>query len=143
MFHQDADKGFRLGIKQTLEAINMDKEVIEEGIEKNRDLWFDKYINIAFRNIYAPVFLSWSGDRSTPKKELKDAWTRVRKYDYYQEHKESVDKYGTILPEMKMTFDEVTMLRYYIEMEGAKRIEEIDRRKKEREAKSFARIKEE
>ena len=143
MFHQDADKGFRLGIKQTLEAINMDKEVIEEGIEKNRDLWFDKYINIAFRNIYAPVFLSWSGDRSTPKKELKDAWTRVRKYDYYQEHKESVDKYGTILPEMKMTFDEVTMLRYYVEMEGAKRIEEIDRRKKEREAKSFARIKEE
>jgi hypothetical protein len=141
MFHQDADKGFRLGIKQTLEAINMDKEVIEEGIEKYRDLWFDKYINVAFRNIYAPILSFCNGDRSEPKEELRDAWTRVRKYDYYQEHKESVDKYGTILPEMKMTFDEVAMLRYYIEMEGSKRIEELERRRQERENKRFARIK--
>ena len=106
--------------------------------------FFDHYAAMDFGENYTeydsfPVYFLTINSRQ----ELKDAWTRVRKYDYYQEHKESVDKYGTILPEMKMTFDEVSMLRYYVEMEGAKRIEEIDRRKKEREEKSFARIKEE
>jgi hypothetical protein len=42
-----------------------------------------------------------------------------------------------------MTFDEVAMLRYYIEMEGAKRIEELDRFMKERETRNLSRIKEE
>jgi hypothetical protein len=44
---------------------------------------------------------------------------------------------------MKMTFGEVAMLRYDIDMEGAKRIEELDRFMKERETRDLSKIKEE
>ena len=44
LFNPDVDKIFRNSVLTTLLSIGMDREVIEEGIEKYSDLWREKYI---------------------------------------------------------------------------------------------------
>ena len=46
------DLGFRKGVVDTLLAIGMDEEVIEEGLEKYADIWRDRFISSAFFNKY-------------------------------------------------------------------------------------------
>lgn len=91
------DIGFRKGIVDTLLAIGMDIDAIEEGIEKNASLWRDEYMKKAFMNKYDPV------DMQIRRSEIPyehttgehlEKWLRLRRYQYYQVHKESVDAYG-------------------------------------------------
>ena len=46
-----------------------------------------------------------------PSQEHYEKWMKLRLYEYYIEHKDSVDKYGEILPEMQMTESEVIELK--------------------------------
>lgn len=48
IFSSKCDYAFRKGIVDTLLAIGMDINAIEEGIEKNADMWRDQYMNLAF-----------------------------------------------------------------------------------------------
>lgn len=86
----NVDIGFRKGIKDTLMAIGMDPEAIEEGIEKNANLWRNKVMSSAFSNRFDDFFL----DLDPIDKEHKELWLKIRKYEYYLEHKESVDLYS-------------------------------------------------
>lgn len=99
---EDCDKSFRWSVKHTLEAIGMNSDVIEEGLEKYSDLWRDTYMKLAFNNRYNPLtsipYLIGRNDNlislSKPDEKHKEKWLELRKYEYYLEHKTSVDNYG-------------------------------------------------
>lgn len=97
IFNPNCDKAFRKGIVDTLTAIGMDKEVIEEGIEKYRHLWHEVYTRLAFKNLYCCDGVEYY-NFETSLEEHYEKWLKIRMLDYYLEHKESVDKYGGIAP---------------------------------------------
>lgn len=117
VFNENCDIGFRRGILRTLEAIGMNTDAIEQGIEENSDLWRRVEMLGAFNNTYAPI-LGFTGEKLEEMKpvseEHKSAWLKMRLYEYYQAHKDSVDKYGVIAPEMKMSEEEAQSLRKYL-----------------------------
>ncbi len=124
----DWDKVFRQGIVDTLLAIGMPIDAIEEGIEKNADKWRSIKMESSFRNAYNPIFNYLEPIEArlkAPEPEFHDAWMKMRLYEYYQEHKESVDKYGEVLDEMKMTDEEVQKLKQYLEIKIQERLDEI------------------
>lgn len=105
------DIGFRKGIVDTLSAIGIDKEAIEEGIEKNSNLWKESYMKSAYYNQYNLL------DKLPSEIDLEHQkqWLKYRKYEYYQNHKESVDKYGKVLEEMKISIEEAQELKKYLD----------------------------
>lgn len=141
-----ADLAFRKGIVDTLTKIGMDKEVVEEGIEKYASAWRDCYMERAFSNEFNSVFLSFDFSLLGGKKayttinkpvladidpEFKKAWLDLRKYEYYQRHKDSVDKYGVVLPEMQLNLEEEKRLKLFVSEKTKERKEEIKRYKKQ------------
>ncbi len=129
MFSSKCDYAFRKGIVDTLLAIGIDIDAIEEGIEKNSSKWREAYMRVAFYNLYSVSRLSIYGSKDKileePSKEHYEKWMKLRLYEYYVEHKASVDKYGEILPEMQMTELEVTELRKWLDEAHKKRMKQI------------------
>ena len=128
---EDCDKSFRWAVIDTLEAVGMNRNLIEEGLEKFSDDWRIIYINHAFRNKYEPVvynFLDSERAKEYPKvsEDFKSTWIAMRKYEYYIEHREFVELYGTIEPEMKISSEEYEDLKEYVFSESRKRIDEIE-----------------
>lgn len=111
-FHEDSDLGFRKGIVDTLTADGMDLEAIEEGIEKNANLWREKEMNLAFQNRYEPFLMNCDMELVDP--EHRKQWLRIRRYEYYKQHKNSVDQYGSITPDMQMSDDEAKQVYTYL-----------------------------
>lgn len=139
LFSTMCDHIFRKGIVDTLLAIGMDIDAIEEGIEQNTDIWLEPLMSLAFENKYNPIFLNISfrlinnsikvhhnEKLPEPDLEFKNCWLKYRKYQYYQAHKKSVELYGIITPEMQMTDEEVTDLKKYLEEQDQIRLEEIE-----------------
>ena len=127
------DLGFRKGVVDTLLEIGMDKDVIEEGLEKFSDIWRDRFISSAFFNKYNCIFFLADPNVPVPEidKEHESAWIRYRKYEYYRAHKKSVDKYGTPDDDMLMNPDEAIRLKYYLDMKDKERKQQIEDYKKE------------
>lgn len=141
------DLGFRKGVVDTLSSIGMNIDAIEEGIERNADRWRDSFMNRAFSNEYEPVFLNidfskFFGENEQLRKEsktlepadqeFKEKWLRMRKYEYYQRHKDSVDKYGVVEPDMTLSDDEVIELKAYLEQKHNERKLQIEQYEQER-----------
>ena len=135
-FSTVCDLGFRKGVVDTLSKIGMSKDAIEEGIEKNASLWRDSYMDMAFRNEFDPLFIYFDPFDPFDKKEdsdinkpilekvdpeHKEAWLKLRRYEYYQRHKLSVDKYGVVLPEMQMSEEEIGDLSLRLDEMNEKR----------------------
>lgn len=118
LFSSKCDYAFRKGIVDTLLAIGMDKDAIEEGIEKNASKWRERYMKGAFNNLYFVsrynIFPKNDNILAKPSQEHYEKWMKLRLYEYYIEHKESVDKYGEVLPSMKMTESEVIELKKWL-----------------------------
>lgn len=128
MFGSKCDIAFRKGIVDTLAAIGMHIDAIEEGIEKNSNKWREQYMQYAFRNIYSPISFginSNSQNRIEVDPEFQAAWMKMRLYEYYQNHKDSVNKYGEVLPEMKMADEDVRYLNEYLDIKGQERLEQL------------------
>lgn len=131
LFSTKCDYAFRKGVVDTLLAIGMNINTIEEGIEKNANKWRKNHMTIAFRNLYcvSPYSLLPSGNEEKlleePSQEHYEKWLKLRLYEYYIEHKDSVDKYGKVLPEMKMTEAEVIELKKWLEVAHEKRMKQI------------------
>ena len=131
LFGTKCDYAFRKGVVDTLLAIGMNINAIEEGIEKNANKWRENHMTIAFRNLYcvSPYSLLPSGNEEKlleePSQEHYEKWLKLRLYEYYIEHKDSVDKYGKVLPEMKMTEAEVIELKKWLEVAHEKRMKQI------------------
>lgn len=96
----NVDKMFRGGVFETLSAIGMNKEVIEEGIEKNADIWREQYMNLAFRHAFEP-FGFMRDQIELADESHKNLWLTLRRYNYYIDHKDSVDKYGVVTFDMQ------------------------------------------
>lgn len=130
IFSSRCDEIFRNGIVDTLSAIGIDSEAIEEGIEKNIDKWREKYLLSAFSNKFNPIRISFFDDSndvlSEPNPEHYVKWRKLRLYDYYLAHKNSVDKYGCVLSEMQMNEEEISKLKEWLNIENARRIKEIE-----------------
>lgn len=114
------DKMFRKGVEKTLSAIGLAKDAIEEGIEKNAEIWRDKFMNLSFDHAFEPVFY----DKPAPAKATdkhRENWLKLRKYEYYKDHKDSVDKYGEVTPEMKLEEPEAEILKATVLKQNAER----------------------
>ena len=138
------DLAFRKGIVDTLSRIGMNRDAIEEGIEKNAK-WRDILMDIAFSNEYEPVQAKFKGDHNhyddtfqdeknvnliklePADLEFKNTWLKMRKYEYYQNHKSSVDKYGKVEPCMLLTDEEITAIKIYLAQKDKERKEQIER----------------
>lgn len=121
------DYAFRKGIVDTLLAIGMNIDAIEEGIEKNANKWRERYMRIAFHNLYSRYReIEDNKILGEPSQEHYEKWRKLRLYEYYIEHKNSVDKYGKVLPEMQMTELEVTELKTWIKNADEVRMKEIE-----------------
>ena len=46
--------------------------------------------------------------------EHREKWLQLRRYEYYQRHKKSVDLYGSVEPDMLMNKEEVEELKNYL-----------------------------
>lgn len=105
------DIAFRKAIVDTLLKVGLDIDSIEEGLEKNANIWRDKYITLALKNAIMFNIDSCMQNDFENNKQLNYIWKIVRLYDYYQTHKDSVDKYGEVLPEMKVSKQKVMELK--------------------------------
>ncbi len=125
------DIAFRKGIVATLSAIGMNKEVIEEGIEKNAGMWREFFMNKAFKNKFDDFFYFFEG----PSEEHKKNWLKYRKYEYYCDHKKSVDLYGLsqnyndLSEAIQMTPEEVKELKKVLEKQNKDRLDYIEKNK--------------
>lgn len=127
MFNENSDIAFRKGIVATLTAINLVSDAIEEGIERNADLWRESEMHGAYRNTYHPVFNNLP--ITEEDKEHYEKWLRLRTYEYYQEHKDSVNKYGKITEAMLMSPEEVEDLKVYLTIKHEEKMADIERAK--------------
>ena len=134
----------------------MNLDAIEEGIERNADMWRESLMNSAFTNTYEQAFLLdidtsiFFKDIEKPKEErktliptdqeLRKKWLQMRKYEYYQNHKDSVDKYGIVEPDMMLTENEVAELREYLECKHIERMEEISRYEQEQKIRRVIKL---
>lgn len=138
------DLCFRKGIVDTLSKIGLDIETIEEGIEKNSSMWRDYFMERAFCIEFEPLFYELHGCDLNMEKSLKNIkqlesidykhkenWMKIRKYEYYQNHKNSVDKYGIVEPEMMISSKEASELKVYLNNKSIERKHLIEEYKKE------------
>lgn len=136
LFNPTCDIGYRKGIVDTLTQIGINIDAIEEGIEKNASNWREKLMNLAFINEYDlieynPFNSLISTDKAVEKNdpEFKKNWIKMRKYQYYQQHKDSVDKYGIVDSDMTLSDDEVTKLKIYLNQKHIERKKQIEQYK--------------
>lgn len=121
------DLGFRKGVVDTLTAIGMDTQAIEEGIERNASLWRNLLMGCAYDNQFDSREYRISEEDSeendlTPvDPEHKEKWLKMRMHEYYLEHKDSVDLYGTIEPGMIMSDEELIEISAYLSAESVRR----------------------
>ena len=129
MFSTKCDYAFRKGVVDTLLAIGMNIDAIEEGVEKNASKWREGHMRVAFHNLYSVSRFSLYGSGckmlEEPSQEHYEKWLKLRLYKYYIEHKDSVEKYGEVLPEMKMTESEVIELKKWLEVAHEERKKKI------------------
>ena len=90
-------------------------------------------MKIAFHNEYEPVFyLADPNVELEPVDEKhRNLWLKYRKYEYYQNYKRVVDKYGKPDEEMLISSEEAREIKEYLDMMDNKRKAEIEKYKKE------------
>ena len=144
IFSDKCDQAFRKGVVDTLSKIGMPIDAIEEGIEKNADKWRERYMKRAFENIYDPVMFGLftqpdpnAQNRMEVSPKLRENWMKLHLYEYYQDHKDSVDKYGEVLDEMIISDEEVKELKKFVEEKGKERLEELEHLKKNSKKRSI------
>ena len=120
LFSPDVDVMFRGGVVKTLTAIGMDREVIEEGIEKNAGLWRRSYMLSGFRHEFEPI-VYFKGSPKPASEEFKENWLALREFKYYVEHGKSVDKYSEPTPYMLLNLQQVRELEEVVKKQAAER----------------------
>lgn len=125
-FNPNIDIAFREGLINTLTKIGMDKEVIEEGLEVYAYMWRNKYMENAFNNTYNNPLNFNDDDSIIIDDEFKNTWIMKRKYDYYKNHKDVVDKYGEVEPCMKLDEESIKMINMYLDIKHKERMKELE-----------------
>lgn len=96
---------FRQSVINNLTAIGIKRIPIEKCLEENIDIWFDECINKSFSELF-------KYDNEDEKYYYhKLYYTKIKKYSYYQKHKDIITTYGVLTPEMLMTENEAQQLQ--------------------------------
>ncbi len=134
-FNPNCDIAFRKGVVNTLSAIGIDISSIEFGLESNAEMWRLSEMESAYHNTYYPVFTNVTHNDIPEDIEHKEKWLQLRLYEYYQEHKESVDKYGEVTEKMRISKEEAEELKTYLAIAHEEKIAEIERVKEKNKNK--------
>lgn len=108
IFSPYCDVMYRDYIVSSMLKLKIPREIIEEELERDGDVWRDMYMKRAFWN-------SVSDDIS--KKQYLVNFLRLRRYEYYARYKDLVDKYGTISDGMEMSEAEAIAIAVYLDRE--------------------------
>lgn len=127
---------FKNGVLQTLTAIGMDKIVIENCLQEYSDIWFSKMLNQSFNNVFEyihsfPVVGENVIDLNIYEmhkcdSEFKNAWIKLKRYEYYLENKEIIDRYGDMRDVANFTEEEVNELRRFVDLKSSARRHAIE-----------------
>ena len=120
------DRMIRGGIVKTLSAIGLDREAIEEGIEKNANLWRDKYMDLSFEHRFNPMVYGKGSPEIAPSEEHRANWKKLRTYEYYLAHGDSIRKYGEVTSDMLMTKEKAKALDVSVRRQNAERSLYVD-----------------
>lgn len=126
IFHKSCDIGFHDCLVETLVKAGMSKMRAEEGMEYNSEIWFEKYINMAFDNRYDPIYMMNNPYYEHVDPIHRETWLKLRRYAYYQYHKDIFDKVGNITDDMKLPVEMVRKMNKYLEEENKKREEFLE-----------------
>ena len=111
----ESDYAFRRSLSDSLKYIGFSYDRREEAIETFSKFWRSPRMRAFFYHAYAGNIALVA--RETYKKhdlDFRDKWLRLKEYDYYQKHKESVDKYSEPTPAMLMDKKEAEELKNLI-----------------------------
>lgn len=127
---------FRKGVIETLCAIGMDRHIIEISLEENSNLWLNKMINTSFDNTYEythtfPIIIDNNINLNTNQihksvPNFRNAWIKLRRYDYYKQHKKYVDIVNGMRDVANLSDDEISKLRDFVEFKSCSRQREIN-----------------
>lgn len=127
---------FRKGVITTLTTIGLDREVIKICLEEYSNIWLNKMINTSFENTYEythtfptisdnVIYLnSYEMHKSEPL--FRESWIKLRRYDYYQEHKKYVDMVNGMRDVANLSNDEISKLRDFVEFKSRSRKQTIN-----------------
>lgn len=118
----NCDYLFREIIMLTLSDIGMNKDAINEGLERCSDLWRKRYMEIAYGVEYGCGDFEDIMTKTPPTdEEHKKNWLAAREYEYYHQHKPWVDKFGKKTPAMEMSLAEKTLLNKTLKKQNVER----------------------
>lgn len=126
VFIPQSEIAFRKTVSETLTAIGINNDVIEEGLEKYADIWRKKYMSETFDNKYYNTLDIINYGIEAPSQVHKNVWLKMREYEYYCNHKNSVDLYGEVTDNMKMSPEEVKILKIYLYRKDVERLYYIE-----------------
>ena len=120
------EKQFRQGVIKTLTAIGLDRETIEICLEKYSNIWLNKMINTSFNNTFEYTHSFPTIDDNTvnlnsyemPKADplFREAWIKLKRYYYYQEHKQYVNMINGMNDVANLTEEEISKIKKYVEL---------------------------
>ena len=111
----ETDYAFRKSLSDSFKYLGFSYDRREEAIESLSKYWRSPRMRAFFYSAYAGDIALVA--RETYKKHdlnFRDNWLRLKEYDYYQKHKESVDKYSEPTPAMLMDKEEAEELKNMI-----------------------------
>lgn len=122
----DYDNFFYQKVSNAMRAMRMPEASIERGLELNAGLWREDAKKIAFENTFSPMLKNKVEQNKNllkkhnpeifnqvlrAKYDLYEAWSQLRDYQYYANHKEVVDKTYSHTPGMRLGKTEARILR--------------------------------
>lgn len=111
----ETDYAFRKSLSDSFKYLGFSYDRSEEAIESLSKYWRSPRMRAFFYSAYAGNMVLVA--RETYKKHdlnFRDNWLRLKEYDYYQKHKDSVDKYSEQTPAMLMDKEEAEELKNMI-----------------------------
>ena len=108
----ESDYAFRKSLSDTFKYLGFSYDRSEEAIETFSKNWRFPRMKLQFYNGFTgDVVLVARETYSSHDPEFMENWLKIKEYDYYKKHKDSVDKYGSATPSMLMSDEEAMNLK--------------------------------
>ena len=123
----ESDYAFRKSLSDTFKYLGFSYDRSEEAIETFSKNWRLPRMKLQFYNGFAgDAVLVARETYSFHDPEFMENWLKVKEYDYYKKHKDSVDKYGSATPSMLMSDEEAMNLKNQLVILSDKRKKEME-----------------
>ncbi|MBR4419138.1 MAG: hypothetical protein IKT33_03985 [Clostridia bacterium] len=101
---ENFDHLFRYNVVSAMQFLNIPDENIQAGLERYNNYWRETAMLLSFKNHFKKIF-GKEYDFENQDFDLKNyeyKWMIVRNSEYYDQHKDAVNKYGKVNLAMKM-----------------------------------------